>query len=531
MPGSATLRHRSRLMTALLAAVAVVVAGAALAPASASAAAATHTIRGSIVVPKGASTADYLEGVSLEWRNSSWKAGAANAYGQATLDARTGAFTISGVDAGTYNVRLAGATTVNGITVEWDGTPGPVKPTVVGGSAGGGKGWGVDTPWVWVAVAGGDVAADPISAPAFGVITGRLVLAEALPRGGDAELFLEAKGVNAPAWDILRTYTPVRPGVLDQTWRHTVGPGTFDVDAVARAYVDNTYKTWRYVGTRKITVPAFGSAAMDVVEERPTVSGTAKVGQTVRASAGTWPPDSTLTYQWLRNGKAISGAKNSSYAVTSADATTKLSVRVSGPSAVWGPGSVDTISRTSPTVTVARGTLKTATPTIAGTARVGQKLTAKPGTWTSGTTFSYQWLRDGKAIAGARKSAYVATSADYRKKLTVRVVGARSGYASVTKSSASKTVAAGVLKAGTPRITGPAKAGRTLTAVPGAWTPGTKLGYQWRADGTAIKGATSSSYKVSASVRGKRITVSVTGTKAGYATTRLTSRSTASVAR
>mgnify|MGYP003704356425 CR=1 FL=1 len=45
-------------------------------------------------------------------------------------------------------------------------------------------------------------------------------------------------------------------------------------------------------------------------------------------------------------------------------------------------------------------------PKISGTAKVGSTLTAKPGTWTSKTTFSYQWYANGKAISKATKVTY-----------------------------------------------------------------------------------------------------------------------------
>ncbi|MDJ1114036.1 hypothetical protein [Microbacterium dauci] len=439
MSGSIAVRSRARLALALLVSVVLVMAGGALVPAYA--AATTLTIRGSIVVPKGVSPADYLDGVSLEWRNAAWKVGADNAYGRATLDERTGAFSITGVDAGSYTIRLAGSTTVKGITVDWDGTPGPVEPRSGGATGGGGYGWGVDTPNTWVTVSGADATAEPLIAPAFGAVTGKLILTDALPRGEETVLFLEATEIGGMPWDIWRTTAPVRPGVLSQTWRRAVDAGTFDVDAVARAYVDGTYKVWRYVGSKRVTVPAFGTATMDVVEQRPKITGTAKVGQRLRASTGTWPAGSKPTFQWLRGGKAIAGAKGSTYTITAADAGAKLSVRVSGPSSAWGP--VPTIRRTSATVTVAKATLA----------------------------------------------------------------------------------------ASTPRITGTAKVGRTVKVVAGKWTSGTKLTYQWRANGVALKGATKSSYKLPASVRGKRITVTVTGTKSGYVTKKMTSRSTSKVAR
>lgn len=79
--------------------------------------------------------------------------------------------------------------------------------------------------------------------------------------------------------------------------------------------------------------------------------------------------------------------------------------------------------------------LTSATPKIVGTAKVGKKLTAKPGSWTKGTSFSYQWYANGKAIKKATKSTFVLKKAQKGKKITVKVVGKKTGYGAVSKTS------------------------------------------------------------------------------------------------
>ena len=59
--------------------------------------------------------------------------------------------------------------------------------------------------------------------------------------------------------------------------------------------------------------------------------------------------------------------------------------------------------------------------------------------------------------------------------------------------------------------------GLPLVATPGLWSvPGVKLTYQWNADGTPIRGATGMLYRPVAGDVGKRLTVTVTASKAGY---------------
>lgn len=63
----------------------------------------------------------------------------------------------------------------------------------------------------------------------------------------------------------------------------------------------------------------------------PTISGTGKVGKTLKAKAGTWSPSKvTVKYQWLRDDQPIAKATKSSYKLAKADAGRRISVRVTG---------------------------------------------------------------------------------------------------------------------------------------------------------------------------------------------------------
>jgi hypothetical protein len=59
-------------------------------------------------------------------------------------------------------------------------------------------------------------------------------------------------------------------------------------------------------------------------------------------------------------------------------------------------------------------------PVITGTAQVGQTLTCVPGAWngTAPITYTYQWNRDGSAIAGATGTTYAAADADVGTSIT-----------------------------------------------------------------------------------------------------------------
>ncbi|AMG82502.1 MULTISPECIES: sunset domain-containing protein [Microbacterium] len=256
----------------------------------------------------------------------------------------------------------------------------------------------------------------------------------------------------------------------------------------------------------------------------PTINGTATVGQTLRAAPGAWTSGAALGYQWYANGVAISKATASSLTLTTAHAGARITVRVTGKKAAFASATVASAA-TSAVLRV----LTAPTPTITGTATVGQTLKVKTGTWTAGTRLTYQWYVDGVAVARATGTSFKIPSSAALKPVTVVVSGTKSGYAAASKRSKPTAAVKGILSAPTPRITGSAIVGSRLTAVASTWTGGTRLSYQWYLNGRAIARATGSTLVVTAAMVKSRITVKVTGTKSGYVTAARTSAQTAAV--
>ncbi len=63
----------------------------------------------------------------------------------------------------------------------------------------------------------------------------------------------------------------------------------------------------------------------------PRISGTAKVGKTLKATVGTWSPSgATRTYQWYRDSTKIKGATKSTYKLTKASKGHRITVTVTG---------------------------------------------------------------------------------------------------------------------------------------------------------------------------------------------------------
>ena len=68
-------------------------------------------------------------------------------------------------------------------------------------------------------------------------------------------------------------------------------------------------------------------------------------------------------------------------------------------------------------------------------------------------------------------------------------------------------------------VSGTAKVGQVLKAKPGKVSvPGVKVTYTWYAGSKAIKKATKASLKLTSKLKGKKVSVRITYTKAGYTT-------------
>ncbi len=182
----------------------------------------------------------------------------------------------------------------------------------------------------------------------------------------------------------------------------------------------------------------------------------------------------------------------------------------------------------------------TGSVTIAGTATQGETLTvdttaiADPDGPAS-LTFGYQWKRGGTDIPGATGATYTLTQADVGAAIAVTVSWTDDGGMDESLTSAATAAVANVndTPTGAVTITGTATQGETLTAVTDTIADADGLGtfsYQWKRDGTAIPGATGSTYVLAQADVGAAITVTVSWTDDGGTAESLTSSATAMVA-
>jgi hypothetical protein len=162
-------------------------------------------------------------------------------------------------------------------------------------------------------------------------------------------------------------------------------------------------------------------------------------------------------------------------------------------------------------------------PVISGSPVVGNTLTATQGTWTeSPTSFAFQWLANGSAISGATSSTFVATSGQVGDNLTVRVTATNSiGSAAATSTAVGPVTATVIAPTNSvlPVISGSPIVGSTLTTTTGTWT-GSPTGFteQWLANGSAISGATATTFVPTSAQLTDNITVTVTATNSAGST-------------
>lgn len=144
----------------------------------------------------------------------------------------------------------------------------------------------------------------------------------------------------------------------------------------------------------------------------------------------------TIHYQWLRNGKVISGATTDKYTLTSADNNKHISVKASY---VDGFGTKESVTSASDLILL--NSKATGTLTIAGNQVVDSVLTLTDKIKDADGlgTLSYQWLRDGVVITDATNSTYKLTSADVNKSISAVATFTDGKGATETVSSLSTT--------------------------------------------------------------------------------------------
>ncbi len=197
----------------------------------------------------------------------------------------------------------------------------------------------------------------------------------------------------------------------------------------------HSVKAGHHYSTAGINAPgAVAPGAAATPSTAPSVTGTPVHGGTLVLDPGQWPAGTEVVgHQWLRDGEAVPDATGTSYTAGLADIGTELSVTTT----VRRAGYLDATS------TVSVGTVvKADAPRwtggkvrLVGKDKVRKKLKVALGVKklraradAPDATISFQWLRQGKSIAGATGRKHVVVKKDRRKKLSVRITLTRPGH-------------------------------------------------------------------------------------------------------
>lgn len=259
----------------------------------------------------------------------------------------------------------------------------------------------------------------------------------------------------------------------------------------------------------------------------PAIAGSARVGLTLRLVRGTWPPaGATFNQRWQRDGRSIPGATGETYTLTADDVGHAITVRVR---ATLGASSV--VKTSDETTDTVKGVFPTPRPSVSGTYVYGSILKGTPGAgFPAGTSFAYQWQRDGTDISSASSSTYQVREADIGRGLRLRVRAKLRGWITDYTYTVNATVQPKTfLATATPVIDGIVRVGGELTTNTGTWTPPATFSYRWYRDGKQISGATSKTYTLTSADKGSTIKVRVSASRKGYTSVATYSKATATV--
>jgi hypothetical protein len=277
------------------------------------------------------------------------------------------------------------------------------------------------------------------------------------------------------------------------------------------------------------------AAGAPVNASSPSVSGTARDGQMLKAAKGTWSGQKPIAYayQWVRcdatGGECedIPAATKPGHRATHEDVGHAL--RVSVTATDGGGSSTATSALIGPVAPLA--VTEKGSPKIAGAAEDGQSLSVAGGKWkgTPPLSFAYRWEAcdpsggSCSVIAGATASSYRVVSSQIGDRLRAIVTANNAaGSASATSRSSKKIEAGPPVSIAAPAISGSLEEGQTLTAGVGAWagTAPFAFTYQWQRCSILgggcedIPGATSSTYTLEALDLASQLEVVVTASNA-----------------
>ncbi len=302
------------------------------------------------------------------------------------------------------------------------------------------------------------------------------------------------------------------PAVFTYQWRRCAVAGACaDIDAalgpsytVAAADVDGTLRVQVTAlnGGGGTTATSSPTAVVTPLPPQstaaPTITGTARAGGALTATTGSWAGMTPISYsvEWQRCDQTggscgSTGVSGTTYAPVAADVGARLRVVVTATNR-GGSSSSSSV----PTAAVSPSAPQNVSaPSVAGTARAGETLTASTGSWRDAASYSYRWWRCVRTacafVDAATSSSFTLRDSDvgatFRAVVTAaNVTGSASAHSAATAVVARRLRLATGLVGSTLRTTRRAVAGAkfavTMTVI--------------RKQGTALRGQLACSARV-----------------------------------
>jgi hypothetical protein len=245
----------------------------------------------------------------------------------------------------------------------------------------------------------------------------------------------------------------------------------------------------------------------------PSITGTPEPGQTLSCSTGTWTDADSFTYEWYRDGSPTSEASSTLF-VQEGWVGAEIFCRVTAHN---GNGSTSADSNS--VEILAPAPVNTVPPTASWTGAfegVGDTVQSTTGSWTYATSFAYQWYRTPSTlIVGATNATYVTVNDDLVAGAVFCRVTATGPGGSAQADSNQLVVNPGPQNIVAPVASGTPEVDEVLSCTTGTWNHATSFTYQWRRNGVAIGGATSSLYLLVVADAGQTIDCLVTASGLG----------------
>jgi hypothetical protein len=297
-----------------------------------------------------------------------------------------------------------------------------------------------------------------------------------------------ANGGSSPIYQWIKNAVPI-PGVTSATYTTT---SATNGDSYTVTMTSNATCTIGNPATSNAVVITVATVVTPVVSITASPVGAICAGTSVTFSANSGNGGTSPTYQWKKNAVAITGATNVNYTTTLLSNGDQISVDM-----VSNSGCVSIPNATSNVITMLVNT--SLSPVVnmsvspSATICSGTSLTFTAASTNGGTVPTYQWKKNGSAIAFATAATYATTNAFNGDSYSVVMTSNASCTSSSPITSAPIVITVNPLPTATISTTTATTFCTGANVLLSANT-GNGLTYVWNKDASVISGATTSTY-------------------------------------